>query len=707
MVVALTGSDAPHAQTPATNQRVWTGTWEEHDSWEGTNVVGRSQAEISFVYVEGRDEFGLPRWDSRRLTWSAMWEDHRFDHVWVEEYGEADERGIYSNRSRVDIVTVCNGGGTLELGPAIAAGEDMLTAEQKEQLRPSCVTTYRQREAGPTPAPTQSKRDALPAPSLPSEYELTGCAYEKMWLMGTRGAGSMSVSVSARVTAVMEVDPDLTGTYGSFVPVPGETLTFVASVPSGEARFRFELDPQATSHFPGYATNANVDDAFLEKHQLDQLPSEYANDDPDVIFHPKHHRAQEWSRRGPLVVETSTPQSAAVVTVTALDYGAVGRLRAFVKSEGCGDWQPVPVRFGNETRESVSIPLDDNDNLMADALEDYRSLPPSADFDADPKGNGTIGDGLTALEEYRGFVTSISPTCESASDMSYIRTNPRTKDLFIHSPDPILAAEAAQFKDSSGLDVHLICPIHYVDNQTRVVNFTMQSPTRATFRGRPLTQNWPQHGLYLVDANLGAGIEGQSPIGPPGGVDKVEVDLTKIKHQSSSARKLTRVVRHELGHAVGIDHHGDGNHVGPIVLLNMPSCPPGMTPGVLIDSQPACLVEAVAVRQGQNSGNEECPMKYVQWNWYVPPRRTLTTAGTVYFTARGDWSRQLPAYQGQILPYQTQLEKIGIGKFDHSNVGTGINALRGRLNHAGDSERVCSSQLQVSDAPGSSQPAGP
>jgi len=291
--------------------------------------------------------------------------------------------------------------------------------------------------------------------------------------------------------------------------------------------------------------------------------------------------------------------------------------------------------------------------------------------------------------------------------MSYIRTNPRTKDLFIHSPDPILAAEAAQFKDSSGLDVHLICPIHYFDNQTRVVNFTMQNPTRATFGGRSLTQNWPQHGLYLVDANLGAGIEGQSPIGPPGGVDKVEVDLTKIKHQSSSARKLTRVVRHELGHAVGIDHHGDGNHVGPIVLLNMPSCPPGMTPGVLIDSQPACLVEAVAVRQGQNSGNEECPMKYVQWNWYVPPRRTLTTAGTVYFTARGDWSRQLPAYQGQILPYQTQLEKIGIGKFDHSNVGTGINALRGRLNHAGDSERVCSSQLQVSDAPGSSQPAGP
>ncbi len=198
MVAALTGSDALRAQTPATNQRVWSGTWEEHDSWEGSHVVGRSQSQICFVYVQGQDEFALPRWESRRLTWSAKWEDHRFDHVWVEEYGEADERGITSNRSRVDIVTVCNGGGTLELGPSVWAGEYLLTPEQKEQLRPSCVTTYRQREAGPTPPPTQSKRDALDAPSLPNEDQLTGCcAYEKTWPMGTRGAGSMSVSVSA------------------------------------------------------------------------------------------------------------------------------------------------------------------------------------------------------------------------------------------------------------------------------------------------------------------------------------------------------------------------------------------------------------------------------------------------------------------------------------------------------------------------------
>ena len=76
---------------------------------------------------------------------------------------------------------------------------------------------------------------------------------------------------------------------------------------------------------------------------------------------------QEWSRVEPLVVETAVPQRAAVVTVTTMDYGAVGRLRAFVKSEECGDWQPVPITFYPDTREFIAIPMDEDNNLMADA----------------------------------------------------------------------------------------------------------------------------------------------------------------------------------------------------------------------------------------------------------------------------------------------------------------------------------------------------
>ena len=53
LVAALTGSEAPHAQSAPSNQRIWTGMWEQHDSWEGTHSFGRSQSQIGFVTCKG------------------------------------------------------------------------------------------------------------------------------------------------------------------------------------------------------------------------------------------------------------------------------------------------------------------------------------------------------------------------------------------------------------------------------------------------------------------------------------------------------------------------------------------------------------------------------------------------------------------------------------------------------------------------------
>ena len=108
-VAALTGAGAPDAQAPTASPRVWTGTWEEHDAWEGHSKYGRQQAQISFVYVQGRDEFGLPRWDSRQLTWNAVWEEHSFDTVALWE-GPPDDRGFTMRRYRQDVDTYCAGG---------------------------------------------------------------------------------------------------------------------------------------------------------------------------------------------------------------------------------------------------------------------------------------------------------------------------------------------------------------------------------------------------------------------------------------------------------------------------------------------------------------------------------------------------------------------------------------------------------------------
>ena len=120
-----------------------------------------------------------------------------------------------------------------------------------------------------------------------------------------------------------------------------------------------------------------------------------------------------------------------------MDYGAWGRLRAFAKS-GCGGWEPVPFRQAGAERESLVIPLDDDQNLMADALLPVYRGDPGSDLDETPDGDGTPGDGLTLFEEYRGFLT-LDGACNPGAADRYLRTAPARKDLFVHSLDPALA----------------------------------------------------------------------------------------------------------------------------------------------------------------------------------------------------------------------------------------------------------------------------
>ena len=60
-------------------------------------------------------------------------------------------------------MTSCTGGGTLELGPTVHGFGDDLTAEQKAQLQPDCVTTYQPRDSA-VPAPPPSLSETRPTP---------------------------------------------------------------------------------------------------------------------------------------------------------------------------------------------------------------------------------------------------------------------------------------------------------------------------------------------------------------------------------------------------------------------------------------------------------------------------------------------------------------------------------------------------------------
>jgi len=784
LAISTTSPTMPRAQTPDAAPRVWTGTWEEHFFDEQNFGFTRSQMQVTYRLTEGVDANGLAIWTSRSVQWSYRSESASFNSVALEER-PPDERGFTMYRFRQDRLTTCTSAGSVELGSSYTTDRLLIPKpDQEAQLVPTCVIDTTNRDTGATTR-TTSKGDRVGFPGVPGDGEFRGCQYNESWrrdLSDSYYEGAAHVTRAPAIEADMQVDSKPHGAYGRFVPSPGGTLTFTASVPSGTARFRFELDPDTTSHFPGYATNAPVDDVFFEKYNLAQWRGSYANDGPDLVFDSWNLGDQdEWSRIEPHVVETATPRSAATVTVTAMDFGAAGKLRAFVSSEGCGGWQPVAIRVGTRTRDAVAIPMDEDDNLIADALEDYRGRGPGVDDDAKPNGNGMGGDGLTAFEEYRGFLVrgvgcGIEETRASYSQSRltnqsqvsgwsdvHVRTNPGRKDLFIHSPDAELALAAPAFADATGLQVHLICEQHYVDNASRMVNFTLHQAGQRTWQGRQIALEEPQHGLRLEPvARLGLrGVAipvAEGYLGPP--KFTLSVQVTKPGFGTSCAACLLEygefihTAIHELGHSVGIPHHGDGvenfrvvpgrqNITTGLSLQQHAGGPPDFT---LPNSLPAaasnfyaavdgrnyltsllvepggdcvegaedadyykdgrfagCRATSIARRGQQNSGDFECPMRYSGSHYYEAPGTVAefrwTDRVASKYIGRLERGFLVDAWGGTLLTYRNDLDRDGTGRMCTLVTGTGINGLPGNQNHAGDAgrDKACADFIVVSD----------
>lgn len=238
----------------------------------------------------------------------------------------------------------------------------------------------------------------------------------------------------------------------------------------------------------------------------------------------------------------------------------------------------------------MQIPLDHNKNHIADAWEEEVSNAggddPRSDADLTPYGDGDRGDGFSFYEEYRGFMTK----------RGHVRTDPLVKTLFIESKVPNSSPGIDLFSAASGIEVYEI-----KENQMdkdRVVNFNGVRGGYANVTA--------QHGLRMKEARLdreypGKSVGGESVLGPP----PKKVDWVKIQWNYGKFFKkenLDASVAHELGHAVGMDHHGEGNYI--------------------CKEKPHCLSEDIrpnnyiAVQQGQNSGVASCIMRYNSADYY-------------------------------------------------------------------------------------------
>ena len=370
VVAAVTGGGAPHAQTPTTTQRVWTGTWEEHDAWEGS---GQSRPQPGADHLRLRPRPGRVRGPTVGVTPADVERGVGREPLRLcRAVGDPpDQRGFTMRRYREDSVTILHGrrhagAGTRRrgVGRRPHAGAEGATAGQ---LRDD-VSAARERCAHAT-ADHHGDARAVAGARHAERRRAHRLRLRKDMAKGGRPAGSFSVSVSGPVSA--KVFPT-----ASLEPTPGATLLHVEGRSAAPVRWKFVL--VESSRLRGYATNADITPAFFEIYNLPSLRGRYGTMDPDLIFDPSKFeppwdQSRQWKRPYPdsgphkwSVLESNDEWRSVSVDVTAMDLGAHGELQVYVSSTCGDDWVQVEVdgatgaagmRFRMTTPTATSFPI--------------------------------------------------------------------------------------------------------------------------------------------------------------------------------------------------------------------------------------------------------------------------------------------------------------------------------------------------------------
>lgn len=384
----------------------------------------------------------------------------------------------------------------------------------------------------------------------------------------------------------VEVDPCPTGWRPENYRNPVPIMARINKPQGAKGIFRFTL--YDVSSEPGHCLNAGDDEG-------EDLKFIY---DKDISM--AHSQDVDENGQKVQVIESLSAMEYCSIKVLPCDYGAYGKLK--VEVNFCGLWIPAHVKGGK--KEYVDIPRDDNGNHIADqTLWDRDGAPPESDEDDIPLGNLTRGDGLSLYEEYRGF--------EMKGEWK--ATDPGVKDLFVCFDCDLLSWET--FDLSSGLSLHEIDEIEFIGRSVRVVNFNDKTAHVVD-----------QHGIFVEFGMLNtketkSTKEGESkfvvegltvplrwPIRSPGDVREILINPSSRKYGT---------VAHELGHSVGLQHHGDGNR-----FITKQELKSGLSPEILSILLP--VIEGfseedifyLAVWQGENSGDMGCVMSYNCAHYY-------------------------------------------------------------------------------------------
>lgn len=284
-----------------------------------------------------------------------------------------------------------------------------------------------------------------------------------------------------------------------------------------------------------------------------------------------------------IATKDELPTNEESIIIHAKDFGAYGKLKAELKV--AGEW--VVAKAKSFDLPYLPVPFDKNNNFIADKWEKdvgvyNKNYGPDFDEDPFPQGQKRSGDGFTMYEEYRGFDESghvfAKPDNEQVKD-GHVRMDPRYKDVFIFDPNDLFVKHYKPHNPAE-LNWHLIGPgmmkrdgnpetvadYRWVNFNTSKKHFSRNQYALVLMEGGSERKSagitTPHTACGINPGNRGAphplkcnyktvvysGFIGQWIEGSPFPKDK-QVVFREI---------VTTTVIHEIGHALGINHH---NHL--------------------------------------------------------------------------------------------------------------------------------------------------
>ncbi|HJU84107.1 MAG TPA: hypothetical protein VJ600_07835 [Holophagaceae bacterium] len=468
--------------------------------------------------------------------------------------------------------------------------------------------------------------------------------------------------------------------------IPGNGISVTATLkrksgaPANIAIERMEWELVDTSREPGIAIN---------------YPLDAHDSDPDLKFDPKPGQNSTDPDRQHLT-SPSVEQASDTVTILPYDWGAWSTLHV---SAYLANGQRVVGKLQGSGEEDIRLPRRRKQSLIADAWREQTPGAGGGDMDEvkrDPVHGGYPGDGLTLYEKYRGFYEKGK---HAAGD-------PSTRELFVRDKtEGRVEGGIRKFEKESGIKVHRLDADEF-DAAGRVVNQNhVASPHVVDQHGVLITflestgNAIGSSGAYMATVPQGAA--------SPGDVKYLLVPQAMPPNPAAAdgTPYFDVSFAHELLHAVGVRHHGEGDYdaywkiEGAVVRefhqqengdLTGAGTPIRILRADGTDATAAFIAkrsalggekalgqkQSIGVKNGQASGDDTCMMRYDRNSAYLMPGH--------------------PEVRILVQP-SSNPEPVGFTICKQSQ-GTGINAPPPSSSRYGDATRGrCSDQVRVSD----------